>query len=78
MVIVGRPMNSNDPQRCPFDKFLIGYHICMKNLMYIFINNFQISYDPYQISSSINVKYKKSACLECTHAGTSSNIGHAC
>ena len=24
MVIVGRPMNSNDPQRCPFDKFLIG------------------------------------------------------
>ena len=24
MVIVGRPMNSNDPQRCPFDKFLLG------------------------------------------------------
>ena len=24
MVIIGRPMNSNGPQRCPFDKFLIG------------------------------------------------------
>ena len=24
MVIVERPMNSNDPQRCPFDTFLMG------------------------------------------------------
>ena len=29
MVIVGRPMNSNDPQLCPFDKFLIWFCVCV-------------------------------------------------
>ena len=30
MVIVGRPMNSNDPQHCPFDKYLIGMYLYWK------------------------------------------------
>ena len=42
MVIVGRPMNSNDQQRCPFDKFLIG--LSMKNWQNMYVISAVSSY----------------------------------